>query len=259
MRVTPFRAIIARDPEERGMSSDEERIARAGDYILGAMDDTERERAERDLERDPAFREAVMRLSAQLRALGRARPASSAERLWATVEARIAELPQMRAITGSHAASSAVRWISPASLGGWRGALVAMGLMLACGLGYLAGITSAPPTQPVAIAVLDAAEAPVAILEAHADHGIRVVPLAALSVPNGKVMEVWTLYDRAVGPVSLGTMLRAVETHIVGPRLPAPRPGQIYEITLEEAPRSATGRPTGHVLASGVAQLPTGR
>ena len=40
--------------------SEQERMARAGDYVLGLMSDDERERAELDLERDAAFRDAVL-------------------------------------------------------------------------------------------------------------------------------------------------------------------------------------------------------
>ncbi len=36
------------------------RMDRAGRYVLGLMDDEERERAERDLEIDPAFRDAMV-------------------------------------------------------------------------------------------------------------------------------------------------------------------------------------------------------
>lgn len=248
------------------MSSDEERIARAGDYILGAMDDAERERAERDLERDPAFREAVMRLSAQLHAVDRAaRPARVPEAVWAAVESRIAELPQMRAVAGGiveprSASRTAARWLNPASLGGWRGALVAAGLVFACGVGYLAGLESAHAPRPLVVAVLETGDrTPAAIIEAYADHGLRIVPLTDFAVPAGKVLELWTLYDEAVGPVPLGTMARASEIRIAGPRLPAPRPDQHYEITLEDAPRSTAGRPTGHTLAAGLARIPAGR
>jgi anti-sigma-K factor RskA len=251
------------------MSSDEDRIARAGDYILGVMDDAERERAERDLERDPAFREAVMRLSVQLHALDRtARPARIPDGMWAAIEARIAEMPQMRAAgaTRGNAARRSprrrgrMRWLSPASLGGWRGALVAAGLVLACGVGYLAGVEFGPAPRPVVIVVLDTDDqTPGAIVEAYADDSVRIVPLEDFVVPEGKILEVWTLYDQAVGPVSLGTLQQAAETRITGPRLPTPRPEQLYEITLEDAPRSPTGRPTGPILVKGFAKRPAGR
>ncbi|WP_246674490.1 hypothetical protein [Mesorhizobium sp. B4-1-3] len=50
------------------MSSESDRVARAGDYVFGLMNDRERARAERDLQVDPAFRDTVLRLAERLRA-----------------------------------------------------------------------------------------------------------------------------------------------------------------------------------------------
>ncbi|WP_407815360.1 anti-sigma factor domain-containing protein, partial [Staphylococcus aureus] len=41
-----------------------------------------------------------------------------------------------------------------------------------------------------------------------------------------------------------------------GPALPTPRDNQLYEITLEQAGGSPTGRPTGPILAKGLAKFP---
>ena len=77
------------------MASESDRIARAGDYVLGLMNDTERERAERDLEIDPAFRDAVVQLAERMHVFDRAEPAGGDER-WKLITQRLAELPQMR-------------------------------------------------------------------------------------------------------------------------------------------------------------------
>ena len=71
-----------------------------------------------------------------------------------------------------------------------------------------------------------------------------------------KVKFVWTLPDADTGPVSLGTLGMAADTRLAGPELPLPGAGQLYEITLEPAPRSPTGRPTGPILAKGFAKPP---
>jgi anti-sigma-K factor RskA len=72
-------------------------------------------------------------------------------------------------------------------------------------------------------------------------------------------MQVWTLYDQEVGPVSLGTIGRdAAEVTLQGPRLPRPKPDQLYEITLEPSPGSPTGKPTGPILVKGFARQPAG-
>jgi anti-sigma-K factor RskA len=76
------------------MASESDRIARAGDYVLGLMHDAERERAERDLEIDPAFRDAVVQLAERMHVFDRAEPAG--EERWTQITQRIADLPQMR-------------------------------------------------------------------------------------------------------------------------------------------------------------------
>ena len=43
-----------------------DRMDRAGRYVLGLMDDAERERAERDLEIDPAFRDAMVEIAERM-------------------------------------------------------------------------------------------------------------------------------------------------------------------------------------------------
>ena len=63
------------------MSSERDYVARAGDYVFGLMNDKERARAERDLEIDPAFRDAVLSLDERLRAVD---PSWAGGRIWAT-------------------------------------------------------------------------------------------------------------------------------------------------------------------------------
>ena len=62
------------------MASESDRIARAGDYVLGLMNDAERERAERDLEIDPAFRDAVVQLAERMHVFDRSVQADGGER-----------------------------------------------------------------------------------------------------------------------------------------------------------------------------------
>ena len=134
---------------------------------------------------------------------------------------------------------------------------VAAGLLASVGAGYVGGRLTAPQAEPVVVVVLAGEDnLPRAVVEAYADDAVRIVPLADLPVPAGKTLEVWTLYDRAVGPVSLGTIDKARAVTLRGPDLPRPQADQLYEITLEDAPRSAVGRPTGPILAKGLAVRP---
>lgn len=127
-----------------------DRIARAGDYVLGLMNDAERERAERDLEIDPAFRDAVLQLAERMHMFDRAeKPGGLPANHWELVTQRIAELPQMRSVDlGGNDAKPrpVIRSLSRSpygvgvhSLGGRRGFVVAIVLIAVFALGYLVG------------------------------------------------------------------------------------------------------------------------
>ena len=80
--------------------------------------------------------------------------------------------------------------------------------------------------------------------------------LADFAVPRDKTIQLWTLPSKEVGPVSLGLIEGVRSAKLEGPALPAPRSDQLYEITLEQAGGSPTGRPTGPILAKGFARMP---
>lgn len=81
------------------MVSEAERMARAGEYVLGRMNGRERERAERDLETDERFRAAVMIVAERMRVIGGGDPAEAAavEAMWAGLTRHLAALPHMQA------------------------------------------------------------------------------------------------------------------------------------------------------------------
>lgn len=129
------------------MPRDDSRIARAGDYILGLMNDTERERAERDLEVDAAFRDTVMQMAERMRVFEQ--PAAAGESMdtrWRLIARRIAELPQMREAQVGAAAKPHMGSLPPRPIGmgvealpSRRALAIALGLIVAFALGYLAG------------------------------------------------------------------------------------------------------------------------
>lgn len=83
------------------MANDPDNMTRAGNYVLGLMDRRERDRAEHDLEIDPAFRDAVFRVAERMHmfdAAGATKAAGNDD--WSAVAARIAEMPQMRRAAG---------------------------------------------------------------------------------------------------------------------------------------------------------------
>ena len=77
--------------------NDADRLARAGNYVFGLMDEAERERAECDLERDASFREAVMEIAERQR-LAKLRETPEPDGRWQVVSAQLAGLPQMQAL-----------------------------------------------------------------------------------------------------------------------------------------------------------------
>jgi anti-sigma-K factor RskA len=79
------------------MTGQSERMARAGNYVLGLLEEVERERAERDLEIDPAFREAVVEIAERMHMFDLTVPAEEIpDSMWKAVAERIAGMPQMQ-------------------------------------------------------------------------------------------------------------------------------------------------------------------
>lgn len=259
-------------------AGDDDRMARAGDYVLGLMDEAEHARAEADMTTDAGFRAAVDRLSARMASLDDTAGRDPVpDGLWTAVAARLDDAPADAPPAAASSAGPSPAGGSPAAVqsppaapvvdlaarrsrpAAWRPALMAAGIAAALGVGYLAGSTLSPRPRPVVVVVLDTPDAvPGAIFEAFADDTVRIVPLQDFAVPDGKTLQVWTLYDPAVGPVSLGTLPRAVPAVLRGPAQPRPRADQLYEITLEPAPGSPTGKPTGPILVKGFARRPPG-
>lgn len=142
------------------MSNEADRMSRAGNYVLGLMNEAERERAERDLERDASFRDAVLSVAERMRIIG-APPEkkSGPDERWRTVSARIADLPQMRGImpaaeptpsgkaeVSTRAAAPLARvpfsWRGPHAVPSMRAAVMAACLIAAFAAGYIAGVSS---------------------------------------------------------------------------------------------------------------------
>ena len=75
-----------------------DRMDRAGRYVLGLMDDEERERAERDLEIDPAFRDAMVEIAERMHVFDRMpAPDKASADGWRLIKEKITAMPQMRA------------------------------------------------------------------------------------------------------------------------------------------------------------------
>lgn len=228
-------------------------IATAGEYVAGLMTAEELEVFERRIATDAEARRAVADWREKLLVLDEtAAPVAPSESLWPRIEAAVGKA--LPAAAGRPGWLARV-WADVAALRFAALAGVAAALLLAVVL-----ITQpfGGAQAPVVVAVLNAPNTSEAgaIVEAYADGRIRVVPLRAIPVPDGRTLQVWTLWDRQVGPRSVGLMPVARQSDYRTTGMPRPVDSQLYEITLEPAGGSPTGRPTGPILYVGRGSAP---
>lgn len=213
---------------------------RAEEFALGLLDPDTEARLTEALDHDPAWASAVGRARDRLLPLDDTAPdLAGSARLWGGITDRLGgaapdRVPRRRA--------APMRWIPV-------GAATAAGL--AIGL-FIGGMWLHP--DPVVLAVLvDEGGNPTAVVEDFGGADARIRFVRDVSVPQGRQMQVWTLPSAETGPVSLGLLAGADGTTLDAPRLPEPAQDQLYEITLEPEGGSPTGRPTGTILAKGLA------
>lgn len=235
--------MIAHDPNEDFLL--------AGEYVLGVLDGAERDAFERRLPREQALRQYVARWQTRFADLDNGVvPKDVPPALWSKIEAQLSG-KQIAKATGP--GFSERLW---SSLGFWRGASFAgalASLLLAVSVGLLAG-RATPQPQIVAV-MLTPEGVPGAIAEIHYDGRINVIPIHDFEVPSGKTLQVWTLFDKAKGPISVGLIERTRQALFHRADLPTGQQ-QLYEITLEPAGGSPTGKPTGPVIVKGFGALP---
>ncbi len=224
--------------------------ALAGEYVLGVLEGDAKAAAEQRIASDAEFAREVEAWRARFAAFDDTAEAQAAgDALWRNIESGVS--------------ASAAREPAPASLWSrfWNNLpalrAAALGtsfaaLLLAVGLGFA---LRAAYQQPTVIAVLVDGNRTGAVVQAFADGRVVLMPLADINVPPGRAIEVWTLPSRERGPVSVGLMDRARSLTLSLKDLPAPKPDQLFEMTLEPATGSPTGRPTGPVLFKGNAAL----
>ncbi len=227
-----------------------ERDMLAMEYALGLAED-DGGRMDALLRDDPVFAARVAHWRSRFGTLDETAPELAPnEGLWARIEAGLsaaAETPPPRLAPAADSSPLSRLWQNAAL---WRRAAFASAAAAAM---LLALMIVTAPSRPVLIAVLQAEDGkPGAIVEAFADGRVRLVPLERIDVPQGRALEVWTLRDRTEGPISVGLLDRARTMKLDLGKLPPPGTGQLFEITLEPATGSPTGRPTGPVLFKGL-------
>ncbi len=232
--------------------SGEDRDLLAGEYVAGLMSPEAEQAFARRLTRDKALAALVEDWRARLAPLddtAAAEPAPPA--LWDRIAASAAAAP-----APARAAPRRAPWRFRSgwweSLAFWRGAGLAAAsaaALLLVALGVQTWRAERTPTM-VAVLLSDAAR-PVAVVNTFEDGRVELVPLAAIEVPQGRALEIWTMWDKALGPKSIGVIPRAETTPLRLDRVPL-APDQFFAISIEPAGGSPTGAPTGPVVAQGV-------
>jgi anti-sigma-K factor RskA len=218
----------------------------AGEYVLGLLEGAARLDAERRLVSDAAFAREVEGWRTRFAAFDDATdPQPAGDELWRKIEAGAPGTAlRAKAAPGSFARF----WHNLAALRAAALGASLAALIFAVGLGFA---IRAATQQPVMVAVLLDGNRAGAVVHAFADGRVVLVPITSINVPPGRALQVWTLPSRERGPVSVGLMNEARTLQLSLKDLPPPGPDQLFEITLEPAAGSPTGRPTGPVLFKG--------
>lgn len=245
-------------------SEPNDRDVLAGEYVLGLLDaiaSAEVEhaiRSDADLARRVAFWEE--RLLPASAALGRAEvdPAQ-----WARIEQTLATRRQTLDRTRTPLPSGLRRgmlrtaWHSPAL---WR-TTTTLATAAAIVLAIMLGRVSAPAESPTRyFAILQSRDAtgqdsgPGWLIQIAQNGSVRSLPLSDVQLGSGRSLQLWTLWDQARGPVSLGVLPPGGAIRLPPERLEAIGDGQLFEITLEPEAGSPSGRPTGRILFIGRAK-----
>jgi anti-sigma-K factor RskA len=224
--------------------------ALAGEYALGTLEGADLRRAQQLEAGDVRFREAVIAWRLRLAPLDETVvPLTPTPGLWARIEAGLgANRPKTAPAESSR---FAMLWDS---LNFWRPIGLAGGMAGLVLAAVLAITVARGPLTPVYVAVLNTSEGrAAAVVNVYSNGQVTLIPLEDISVPQGRIIEVWTLQSREQGPVSIGRIDRARTLKLDLKNLGKPEVNHLFELTLEPPGGSPTGKPTGPILMKGLA------
>ena len=236
--------------------------AMAGDYVMGLLDGAEHAAAEQRLATDQSFAQAVSAWRARLADLDlTAEETPPSPALWqriadATKTSPIDALPSARAALRGATLWHDIKFWRVAGIGGGLAALLFAVIMigaLTTSRHLRHDLIALAQSKPVYVAVLvnDATKEAGAIVNAFSNGRVELIPLRPIEVPAGRTLQVWTLWDRTVGPKSIGVTGQSRTLQLNLESLPETVQNQLFEITLEPEGGSPVGRPTGPILFKG--------
>lgn len=225
----------------------------AAEYVCGLLDGDRLVEAERRLTADRDFSQLVEGWRLQLAEFDdtadRVEPGAD---LWSRISSTVSTAPQTQPD-----ASGPVPGGLWGNLRAWRvaafsGALASVFLAALAAVFFMAARND-QAGKPVYVAILvnDETRQAGAVVNVFASGRAEMIPLVDIPVPQGRALEIWTLWDRAVGPRSIGLIDTARTTALKLDALPTTVADQLFEITLEPAGGSPVGRPTGPILFKG--------
>lgn len=235
------------------MTPDRDDSSLAAEYVMGLLDAEAHADAERRIGSDAEFARHVETWRARFSPLDdTADEVAPAGDLWQRIEGSLvketpaAQTPAVGAIGRLWRSLTALRI---ATLGSALTAVL-LAIVAVTALQHAQQVAARKPIY-VAILVDDATRQAGAIVNAFADGRVEMIPLVDMNVPQGRALQVWTLWNREIGPRSVGLLSRAKATQLDLEKLPSTSADQLFEITLEPAGGSPTGRPTGPILYKG--------
>lgn len=226
----------------------------ASDYVLGLMPEGEMRLFEELIQRDPdlarhvgGLRDSLLPLD--LSAAPRDLSEGFADSTRALLQTDVADGPA--APVPSEPRPPRPANIARAPFGRMTGLAAAALVGIAVGFGA-GGLRPLPEPQVVAV-LLDDQGVPQAVVEDYGNDTATVRFVAQIDVPADRSLQVWTLPTPEIGATSLGVLDRTAPTRLTFDDLPGPMAQQLYEVTLEPAGGSPTGRPTGPIIGKGFA------
>jgi anti-sigma-K factor RskA len=223
----------------------------AGEYVLGTLPASARREVEQRLAREPLLRAAVDAWESRLLPLTALAPeVEPSARLWPRIAGSVSAAAAPAAPAPTLAAGWR-RWWDDLRL--WRG--LAGGAVAAC-LALGVTLLMRPPAPQAAYMVVLAAPQDRGagwVVQASMNRQLTLTPLRGTVVPDRKALQFWTKATGWSGPVSLGLVESNRSLKLALDTLPPVEEDQLFEITLEPATGSPTGKPTGPVLYIGKA------
>lgn len=215
----------------------------AGEYVLGTLDAREHRAIDLRLPYDPLLQAAVQewetRLSPLVTLVAPVQPSAS---LWTRIANSInaASKPVQKIST---------RWWHWNSLVLWRGLAGASfsAVAVLCAVLLNQNVSPSPKERYFVVLAAPQNQTPGWLVQAHDAGQLRLVPLGSMPVPAENSLQFWTKADDWSAPVSLGLVSPGQTMEVPVDQLPPLQANQLFELTLEPAGGSPSGKPTGPI------------